>query len=245
MTEIVINPSSQHEYIELFSKLKGQKNIELVIRSIVPLDIIVSRNLKSLDLSNCNVKSIRDTVPVPLTTLKLPINGGFSMNKTHFTMFGNVRHLDCGGCDVGRVPAGSTITKLSGSNIRSIGNQQNLVELKLSGSPISELPFMKNLDLLVCDSTNITKLPNFNSLTFLLCFDTDIKIIPKSICKTIKYCFMKNKLLFESVPNCLIEAFDMELNQHYLSNYHSAQLTQDEFQIPFPIDIVKKFCIKK
>ncbi len=245
MNKAVINPSSQHEYIELFSKFKGQKNVDLTIVSTTPLDIIVSRNIRSLDLSNCNVRHIKLTDPLPLNTLKLPINGGFEMFKSHFTMFNNVRHLDCGGCYVDHVPPNNTIVKLWGSNIKSMGIQYKLEELKLSGSPISELPLMGKLDCLVCDSTNITTLPNFKKLTFLLCFNTDIKIIPTSICNTIKYCFMENKLLFESVPYRLVEAFDMEIGQHYLNQYQNAQLTQDEFQIPFPIDIVKQFCIKK
>lgn len=244
MTKAVINPSSQQGYMDLFSKFKGQKNIDLTIVSTALLDIIVSRNIKSLDLSHCNVKNIKVTDPVPLTSLKLPISSDLSIFNTHFTMFSNVRHLDCGGCNV-HVPASNSIVKLSGSNIRSMGIQRNLKELTLSGSPISHLPFMKNLEYLVCDSTNITTLPNFESLTFLLCFDTGIKIIPKSICKTIKYCFMDSKLLFESTPCCLVEAYDMEIKQHYLKQFHNPQLTQDEFQIPFPIDVVKHLCIKK
>lgn len=205
----IIKPSSQKNLENTLNGMKKYKKLKLTIESKNPLKIVVPPFVVELDLSRCNVSSLRITSSNILTYLTLPSRETSGPSTYDLTNGNKIKRLNANDSYLTRIPTLVSLEVLDAchSDVEIIEYQPKIQIMSLDYSKVKDLPKSTTITSLSIVDLPITTLPNYPTLEYLYAFNVKLRYIPESISKTLKVFVGSYHVTFACKPTNLCEYF--------------------------------------
>lgn len=122
------------------------------------------------------------------------------------------------------LPSDITVLDCSNTDITSIPDHPNLIELYCWGTKITRIPYAPNLRVLYCTNTDITVIPSLPHLVRLMCDNTLITVLPDLPNLQLLLC---SCLLMDDYAGCHIQGD----NERYIHIQSYIQQTQNKKEL--------------